>query len=131
MIGTTKRKCVIGGSVFDDPRSGDDPRDRHDRNRDHGADPRDLFTRDLELPRGPEREIVHDVRGREFTLRGSESRTLATVGAFRVVSSRDLSDNDGRPARILVLEICVTCANKHLSERCGSMAGVMLLWCSP
>ena len=84
--------------MFDDPRSGDDPRDRHDRNRDHGADPRDLFTRDLELPRGPEREIVHDVRGREFTLRGSESRTLATVGAFRVVSSRDLSDNDGRPA---------------------------------
>jgi DNA-binding PadR family transcriptional regulator len=31
-------------------------------------------------------------------LRASESRTLATVGAFRVVSSRDLRDHDGSPA---------------------------------
>jgi DNA-binding MarR family transcriptional regulator len=30
------------------------------------------------------------------TLRGSESRTLATVGAFRVVSSRDLHDRGDR-----------------------------------
>ena len=36
-------------------------------------------------------------RDREYTLRGSESRTLATVGAFRVVSSRDLRDHNGRP----------------------------------
>jgi hypothetical protein len=35
---------------------------------------------------------------REYTLRGSESRTLATVGAFRVVSSRDLRDHHDRPA---------------------------------
>jgi hypothetical protein len=40
---------------------------------------------------------VHD-RDRQYTLRGSESRTLATVGAFRVVSSRDLRDHDGSPA---------------------------------
>jgi hypothetical protein len=68
-----------------------DPRDR-------GTDPRDVFTRDLNLPRRHERQIVHDARDREYTLRGSESRTLATVGAFRVVSSRDLRDHDGRPA---------------------------------
>jgi len=44
-----------------------------------------------------EREIVRD-RDREYTLRGSESRTLATVGVFRVVSSRDLRDHHDRPA---------------------------------
>jgi DNA-binding MarR family transcriptional regulator len=41
--------------------------------------------------------MVRD-RDREYTLRGSESRTLATVGAFRVVSTRDLRDQNGRPA---------------------------------
>jgi hypothetical protein len=56
-----------------------------------------VFTRHLNLPRGLERELVRD-RDREYTLRGSESRTLATVGAFRVVSSRDLHDHNGRPA---------------------------------
>ena len=60
-------------------------------------DPRDRFTRNLNLPRGLEREIVRD-RDREYTLRGSESRTLATVGAFRVVSSRDLRDQHDRRA---------------------------------
>jgi DNA-binding MarR family transcriptional regulator len=81
-------------------------RDRHsdarwlERDRDHRereVDPRDAFTRDLRLPRGMDRELVRD-RKREYTLRGSESRTLATVGAFRVVSSRDLRDHHGRPA---------------------------------
>jgi len=43
-----------------------------------------------------ERQLVRD-RDREHTLRGSESRTLATVGAFRVVSSRDLPDHTSRP----------------------------------
>lgn len=92
-----------------DPRDYDDPRDRGDDSRDLGrggafdardrdaSDPRDVFMRDLNLPRGHERERVHD-RGREYTLRESESRTLSTVGAFRVVSSRDLSDHQGRPA---------------------------------
>jgi len=37
-------------------------------------------------------------RDREYTLRGSESRTLAAVGVFRVVSSRDLGDHHDRPA---------------------------------
>jgi hypothetical protein len=70
-------------------------RDRDPPERDH--DPRDTFTRHVRLPRGPERELVRD-RDREYTLRGSESRTLATVGAFRVVSSRDLRDHNERAA---------------------------------
>ena len=72
-------------------------RERVLENRDREREPRDTFTRHLWLPSGPEREIVRD-RDREYTLRGSESRTLATVGAFRVVSSRDLLDHNNRPA---------------------------------
>ena len=56
----------------------------------------EIRSRALHLPRGLEREIVRD-RDREYTLRASESRTLATVGAFRVVSSRDLRDHHDRP----------------------------------
>jgi hypothetical protein len=87
----------------DDPRKRDDDsrgveRDRDSRNRDESLDPRDVFMRDLDLPRGPDREIVHDARDREYTLRGSETRTLSTVGAFRVVSARDLRDHNERPA---------------------------------
>src|SRR3989441_4195926 len=77
----------------DDARWPERERDGRERN----ADPRDAFTRHVDLPRGREREIVRD-RDREYTLRGSESRTLATVGAFRVVSSRDLPDHHDRPA---------------------------------
>ena len=68
-------------------------RDRESRERDgdHGSDSRDVFLRDLDLPRGLERELVHD-RDRDYTLNGSESRTLSTGGAFRVVSERDLRD---------------------------------------
>ena len=62
----------------------------------HGFDSREPFTRGLELPTGSDRELVRD-RDREYTLRGSETRTLATVGAFRVVSSRDLRDQHDRP----------------------------------
>ncbi|MBY0495715.1 MAG: hypothetical protein K2Y23_16015 [Cyanobacteria bacterium] len=77
-----------------------DPRDVDSRNDDRYGldrdfDPREVFTRDVDLPLGLEREIVRD-RDREYTLRGSESRTLATVGAFRVVSSRDLRDSRDR-----------------------------------
>jgi hypothetical protein len=68
-------------------------RDRESRERDF--DPREVFTRAVHLPRGLEREIVR-VRDRQYTLRGSESRTLATVGTFRVVSSRDLRDSRDR-----------------------------------
>src|SRR4051812_26482520 len=78
-----------GGGTGDQP----DVRDRESRER----DPRETFSRHVDLPRGLERELVRD-RDREYTLRGSESRTLATVGAFRVVSSRDLRDHDDRAA---------------------------------
>src|SRR5439155_23410800 len=73
-----------------DPRNRDDERwperDRDPRSR----DPRDVFMRDLDLPRGRERESVHDPREREYTLRGSETRTLSTVGAFPVAISMSL-----------------------------------------
>jgi hypothetical protein len=71
--------------------------DRDPESRDREFDPREAFTRDLNLPRSHERHLVH-YREHEYSLRGSESRTLAAVGAFRVVSSRDLRDHDGRSA---------------------------------
>jgi len=85
-----------GGEPGPDPR--DDARwpDRDRDPQDPTFDPREPLTRDVNLPRGREREIVRD-RDREYTLRGSETRTLATVGAFRVVSSRDLRDHHDRP----------------------------------
>jgi hypothetical protein len=45
--------------------------------------------RDLDLPRRDERELVVD-RDRVYELDGEDSRTLAVVGAFRVVSEHDL-----------------------------------------
>lgn len=68
-------------------------RDRETRdgsNRLGADDPRDVFVRGVDLPRGTERELIRD-RDRDYALNGSETRTLATVGAFRVVSDRDLA----------------------------------------
>jgi hypothetical protein len=94
-----------------DPRSIDDSRDRNidGRELNQGSrgglsnprererlEPRDVFTRDLELPRGRERQRVW-ARDSDVTLRGSEVRTLATVGAFRVVPAGDLRDGQDRP----------------------------------
>jgi hypothetical protein len=45
--------------------------------------------RDLDLPRTDERELVVD-RDRVYELDGEDSRTLAAVGAFRVVPEHDL-----------------------------------------
>ena len=70
----------------------DRDRDRGDRADDRSLDPRDVFVHGLDLPRDHERQLVHD-RDREYTLNASDSRTLATVGAFRVVSERDLRDS--------------------------------------
>jgi hypothetical protein len=97
--------------VFDryDPRS-IEPRERGDSvDRSRGArgansdrepsserDPRDVFTRDLDHPRGRKRELVRD-RERVYEINGTESRLLATVGAFRVVAESDLHDGrDGQ-----------------------------------
>jgi DNA-binding PadR family transcriptional regulator len=74
---------------LDNVRDRDDARDRDPRERD--VDPRDVFIDGLELPRGLEREIVIDGDHR-YELNGDDSRSLATVGAFRVVSERDLCD---------------------------------------
>jgi DNA-binding MarR family transcriptional regulator len=83
-----------------DPRDGDrrerdaaDPRDAAP------IEPRDVFTQGLTLPRGIERERVH-AHDRDYQLRGSEVRTLATIGAFRVVPADDLRDDHGRAADV-------------------------------
>lgn len=81
-----------------DPRSFDSrERDDADPRQTASSDPRDVFTQNLDLPRGLERERVH-VHGHDYDLRGSEVRTLATVGAFRVVPLSDVHDRDGRAA---------------------------------
>jgi hypothetical protein len=90
--------AVRGADDGEDVRHRDEDR-REERDREPGErdgerggiDPRDVFMRDLDLPRGVGRELVHD-RDRDYALRGSETRTLSTVGAFRVVAERDLRD---------------------------------------
>ena len=93
-----------------DSRWGDDPRDRDDNSRDlsrgsrggsdprdrERVDPRDVFMEHVNLPRGLEREHVH-YHGHDYTLRGSETRTLTTVGAFRAVPANDLRDRFDQP----------------------------------
>lgn len=62
-------------------------------------DPRDVFTDGLDLPHGRERETV--LLGNDaYDLRGSEVRTLATVGAFRIVAVDDLRDASDEPAAL-------------------------------
>ena len=65
------------------------------RDRDR-LDPREAFMSHVDLPRGPERVRVRE-RDHEYMLRGSESRALTTVGAFRVVPAGDLLDGQSRP----------------------------------
>src|SRR5262249_4426118 len=50
-----------------------------------------IAARNLNLPADDERERVEH-RGREYSLNGSETRALATVGAFRVVSPDDFQE---------------------------------------
>lgn len=72
--------------------SGERDRDARVRDNDRGSiDPRDVFSRDLDLPRGPERELVRD-RGHNYRLNGNDTRTLSTAGTFRVVPDCDLRD---------------------------------------
>jgi hypothetical protein len=105
----------------EDPRSAERERCAQDRQR--GA--ANAFSRHVRLPRRPEREVVR-VRDRECTLRGSESRTLATVGAFRVVSSGDLRGHDDR-LHTHAAATCDTCANRGSSRPCGCLAIVTTL----
>jgi hypothetical protein len=90
--GDSRQSNHDGHDSRDDTRWPARDRDAPERN----FDPREPFRRHLQLPRGMDREIVRD-RDRQYTLRGSETRTLGTVGAFRVVSSRDLRDQRDRP----------------------------------
>jgi DNA-binding MarR family transcriptional regulator len=75
--------------------SGTSERDRDDA--------RDVFTRELDLPRDGHRELVRE-RERIYEVDGDESRMLATVGAFRVVPESDLlrlREGDGNVRRSL------------------------------
>src|SRR5438045_3314068 len=84
------RESDVRDAVWDARERVDDVRDRH------SSDPRrDVFREGLELPRGRERERVF-LDGETFELRGSEVRTLATIGAFRVVPVDELLDDRGR-----------------------------------
>lgn len=78
-----------------------------DRDRNEEHDPRDVFTKDLDLPRGSERGPVRE-RERVYKIDGAESRMLGTVGAFRVVSESDLhnlyDDSDGPRRSVRHLE---------------------------
>jgi hypothetical protein len=52
---------------------------------------RHAFGRQLDLPRGPDRELVRH-RNRSYELNGPESEALASIGAFRVVQVEDLQE---------------------------------------
>jgi hypothetical protein len=88
-----------------EPRLRDDEDDRPDPGRGGGptedfraterTDPRDVFARAVDLPKGAERERV-DFRDHAYDLRGSDVRVLTTIGAFRAVPADDLRDAAGR-----------------------------------
>ncbi len=78
----------------DDTRDrGEDGRERAYEGRDQTGDPRDVFLHDVDLPLERDREYVLD-RDQVYELHGDDSRTLATVGAFRVIPERDLLDHE-------------------------------------
>lgn len=94
-----------------DPRSSNDRHDSVDRSRGsrggasdrvpaEDSDQRDVFTKDVDLPRSRERRPVRE-RDRVYEINATESRMLATVGAFRVVAESDLHDrrHDTRKAQ--------------------------------
>jgi hypothetical protein len=76
-------------------------RARVDDERDRDDDPREALMRDLDLPRGGERELVA-VRDRVYEVDGEDSRTLAAVGGLRVMPEHDLGlDHDMRDQGLL------------------------------
>ena len=90
----------------DDGHSRGESFERHRASRgssDQDDDSRSGFGLHVDLPRGPDRELVRD-RKRSYELNGQESEALATIGAFRVVHVDDLrdvfdGDRDPKPAR--------------------------------
>src|SRR5438094_7963462 len=113
--------------MFDgfDPRSSDTREREAADPRDESLDACDVFTRDLDLPRGLDRERVHVHGHVDYQLRGSEVRALATIGAFRVVPADDLRDDHGRPGdlrhgdleRLRSAGLITTVAPLHRGER--------------
>lgn len=102
----------------------DDARDRDGREdgrarvydeRDRDDDPREGLMRDLDLPRGEERELVA-MRDRVHELGGEDSRTLAAVGAFRVAPEHDLDIDHARST------ICATRASSRRSISASTSA---------
>ena len=69
----------------------------------------DLPVNGLTLPRGDEREAV-GLPDRQYTLNGSDTRALATVGAFRVLLSEDFTERGQR-------QHTSNSAWRHLSEQ--------------
>jgi hypothetical protein len=88
----------------DDSHDGEDARrDRVRDRRGRDGDARDVFLDHVDLPRELDREVVFDGDDR-YELNGDESRSLATVGAFRVVAERDIAssrDDPSHPSRSL------------------------------
>ena len=93
-----------------DSRWGDDPRDRDDNSRDlsrgsrGGSDPRDGSASTLarcswstSTCLAASNENTFTTTARPSDLRGSETRTLTTVGAFRAVPGSDLRDDFDQP----------------------------------
>jgi len=74
----------------------------------------DVPSEGLALPRGDHREAVAH-RDRVYHLRGSESRILETVGAFRVVPATDLAQ--GRSSTDAFKEDLRNLSNQGLIER--------------
>src|SRR2546421_702655 len=64
---------------------------------------RDALAQQLDLPRGDAREQF-EVRERSCDLRSSEVRTLAAIGAFRILDSRDLGSVDPRHGELAHLK---------------------------
>jgi hypothetical protein len=54
-----------------------------------------VYARHVDLPRGPEREIVRE-RKRSYELNGREAEALATVAAFRVIQVSDVQEMLGQ-----------------------------------
>lgn len=81
-------------------------RGMRDREDDRGSiDPCDVFSRDLDLPRGPERDLVRD-RDHDYRLNGSETRALSTVGSFRIVPESDLRDPSDATRDVRDRDLC-------------------------
>lgn len=107
---------------LDDERS-DRSAGEQGRSADHRDNRDDAFLRPLPSLRGAQRDLVLD-RDREYRLNESESKMLATVGAFRVVSVDDLGGGEGRSLGYLKDQGLIeteSLADRHGVERVASL----------